>query len=299
MAVTSVIGPIDSTNRNNWALRLTDEMLQEMMALENGVTSDGTNMALFSSKDHASATYTRNANLWCKSLVPQFTGTSVAYEWNGWSGLMWGEARQGQMITPRHLIQCGHTPVESKYAGVATKFRFLDANNNIIDRYGVASSQEPKWAYQDDMTVTLLNAAVPASIYVAPIMLLDVNYWYRNIFFEPRKPVTALGVSQGDDSVAGQKRQVYTCHTTDHGSSPSYPSVMTAFPYNVYPGDSGTPRFYLWRGVLHLVHLTGASVLFANSETVLENLALCDSNAVQQGALGAPTGLLPTFVTYP
>lgn len=116
-------------------------------------------MALFSSVNHASPSYTRNASNWAADYVSELTAISP---WNSESGQM----KQGVLISPRHVLFAQHY-----YPATTTTIRFVAADGTVCDRTldAVVSLTQTDTNYPD-FTIGLLDSDVDAGIAFAKVM---------------------------------------------------------------------------------------------------------------------------------
>ncbi len=248
--------------------------------LKGKTPSEGTRN-VFSKKDHAAGKYTRNPNLWCADLVPQLTGCAVWKPPLEYAGERYG----GVMITSRHILFCKHShPAwDGGWMKVQPQIiRFVTADNKTVDMKLIADVN----SQDQDLCVGLLNEDVPQGIHVVPLMprLAPLQ---RD--FLDKKHVLDLGISQAGIRPPKNEKHESVVYPGPPGLAADSPGKPWTF--EVYPGDSGTPRFYVTPAGLALYELTGAGDA---DPPVLEALiAACDANAVQRGVLKQPTGKKP------
>ena len=242
-------------------------------------------MEVFSSKDHAAKKYVRNPRLWCADLVPQLTGCAV---WKPPIEYV-GERYGGVMVTSRHILFCkhAHPAWDGGWMKVQPQvIRFVKADNKVVDMKLVANVDSPK----ADLCVGLLDDDVPEGIHVAPLMP-DMTPEQRGNLFTLHVP--DLSISQAGKRANGKSNEamIYVGHANE-ASSP----LRRPWGYEVYHGDSGTPRFYLTPKGLGFHQLTGAGDVSGNITHIKELIAACDAGAVERGVLKKPTGKLPKIL---
>lgn len=245
-------------------------------------------MNVFSKKDHIARKYTRNPDLWCADLVGQLTGCAAWKPPLEYAGERYG----GVMITSRHILFCRHShPAwDGGWMKVQPQvIRFVKIDGTAVDMKLIANVDSPGL----DLSVGLLDADVPAGIHVVPVM--PPFSPAQNQRLQALK-VPDIGISQAGNRSPGEKNEsmVYV------GSSmPDKATLRGPWQYLVYPGDSGTPRFYITTKGLALYVLTGAASVSDNFEAIKSLIAACDASAVARGVLAKPTGKLPVLVKIP
>jgi hypothetical protein len=260
----------------------------------SGKKASRSTMAVFSSKDHGAKKYVRNPKLWCADLVPQLTGCAV---WKPPLDYV-GERYGGVMITPRHILFCkhAHPAWDGGWLKVQPQIiRFVRADNKVVDMKLIANVDSPK----ADLCVGLLDEDVPEGIHVAPLMP-DMSPDQRGEL--SRLFVPDLSISQAGTRPNGESNEaiIYVGGNLDPKDQASN-ALRKPWSYEVYPGDSGTPRFYLTPKGLALYQLTGASEVSGNIGHIKELIKACDESAVARGVLKKATGKLPKImdVTIP
>jgi len=111
--------------------------------------------AIFSTRNHATSTYVRNADCWAQDLditcVPVYSTPTGR--------------RNGCLISPQHLIFATHY----QYA-VNDTIRFVAPDNTIVTRILTAKQSLPQSGYYPDITVGVLNSTVPETISYAKVI---------------------------------------------------------------------------------------------------------------------------------
>lgn len=257
--------------------------------LKDKKPSDATRQ-LFSSKDHIKKKYVRNTNLWCADLVPQLTGCAV---WKPPVEYV-GERYGGVMITSRHILFCKHAHPAWDGGWMKVKpqiIRFVKADNKVVDMTLIANADSPT----DDLCVGLLNEDVPEGIHVVPLMPAISKEQLKRMM---TLHVPDLSISQAGTRPNGQSHEavVYPSVGTSIGPAPAPAVARKAWNYEVYPGDSGTPRFYVTPRGLALFSLTGAAHVSGRLSDLKTLIAACDESAIARGVLKKPTGKVPTVI---
>lgn len=243
--------------------------------------SDATRQ-LFSSKDHAKKKYVRNTNLWCADLVPQLTGCAV---WKPPVDYV-GERYGGVMITSRHILFCKHAHPAWDGGWMKVKpqiIRFVKTDNKVVDMTLIANVDSPN----QDLSVGLLNDDVPEGIHVMPLMPALSDEQLGRLM---KLLVPDICISQAGKRPDGKSHEAVV-----------YPNVGSAYhrepwDYDPYPGDSGTPRFYVTPRGLALDSLTGAARIAGRLSELKTLIAACDESAIARGVLKKPTGKVPTAI---
>lgn len=250
-----------------------------------GKTPSDATRNVFAKKDHVSGKYTRNPNLWCADLVPQLTGCAVWKPPLEYAGERYG----GVMITSRHILFCKHShPAwDGGWMKVQPQIiRFVTADNKTVDMKLIANVDSP----DRDLSVGLLHEDVPQGIHIAPLMP-PLNPAQKARFLEMKVP--DLSISQAGTRPPKNEKHESVAY------SGSTDKARWDWGFNVYPGDSGTPRFYVTPAGLALYQLTGASE--TDPKAIESLIAACDASAIQRGVLKQSTGKKPVMakVTVP
>lgn len=185
-------------------------------------------------KNHTTGTYEWNTNLWCSSLLRKMTAVRIA-TWGGagenYDNSGWYESYGGVLVTPRHLLHCGHAypngngpwgpgPAEgspwkdppgfSPGGYPARKFRFLTADNSMVEIKQISDAcptliyASTNANYYMDIAITVLEHDVPDGISVMPLWVDENAEWpngstrplFQDLLFSVNM-MSVIGVSQG------------------------------------------------------------------------------------------------------
>ena len=128
---------------SDWASGSLAEDVNDAVDTRLAVGGDKT---IFTTQNHAAATYVRNTSCWAADL--DLTGISP---WNSYGG----NKRAGTLISPRHIIFADHYSITN-----GSTVRFVKADNTVVDM--TLSSQVQVGV--TDIKIGLLNADVPAGV---------------------------------------------------------------------------------------------------------------------------------------
>lgn len=307
----------DEREATNLALMntLNDSVTDLLVGKESGAAG----MNVFSTKNHTTATYIRNSNLWCNELVSQLTGLS-AYKrclplahWLIESGGI-------VMITPRHGIGCRHFHPHASGTwgadlGVAfdALHRFIKVDGTVWgpqqigQGYYLQNNPHLKRAFMD-LAIVVFSEPAPAGIHIIPIGQMPYRY---NIDADEEDGTFTIHATQG----TGRDRGMELNPPSPASDYPQYndsmicirstkgiANVPVGYKYTTYTGDSGTPQFVNKNGTLYLY---GISILGGDDPSykthniagfINELILKADQDAMSRGLLASPTGLLPTYV---
>jgi hypothetical protein len=235
---TTGTGPVDIFARTKWLSKkvthiartegpvVHDEFLYfvagSLGAHVNGAVdaaiSEGGTLPLFSMKNHAASSYTRNSSCWMSEY--NFTGVSP---WNSTGA----NTRGGTLVSPRHAIWADHYNI----ANGAT-LRFVAGNGSVTSRT-VANSVR---VGASDIRVGVLDSDVPEAI--AFYKVLPANW--RDFLFTLSPARTGI--------IALDQEQKVLCRDLAGGSATSLfhqsaTGARAAFTETLISGDSGQPNF--------------------------------------------------------
>ena len=192
-------------------------------------------LPLFSTIDHANATYVRNTDSWLNDIVdqitcfPVYTSDRPAYP----------QRRGGALISPRHLAMAWHSRVPN-----GTVMRFVDVDNNVVERE-VTATQRVYWPPPDettgsDIAIALFDSDVPSSISFTKVMPSDWDSYLPS--FSNICTVPAVSTHQNKHATVRDAHGVLT-HTISFNKPIDSQRVL--FYEVVEYGDSGSPAFFI------------------------------------------------------
>lgn len=309
-------GPPDS---RTWATRMAGDQVGGAYSMNlwnpSGIYDNESNSAIqafHNARDPGEAVYSFNSNLWCASLLPQLTGAVLCKDecaGGGAAGTCWRSRFGGVAITRRHVVYCRHAhawardtwPVFPSGCIADTRLRFIDQNGVTVDRVQIHQAE----AVDADICVAVLDADLPLSIYVPRIAVmsnLEMQLWQDFALSQEWAPDAGpLQPSFAASDYPLHNRNMLHVGGAVYSLPGDHP--MRRFIYNVWPGDSGTPRWIVANGELLTIGLTGASNLNAPIsgvpiDTYLNALcAQADANAIALGRMVSPTGYTVNITT--
>ncbi|MDP2136366.1 MAG: hypothetical protein Q8J74_00795 [Candidatus Didemnitutus sp.] len=114
-------------------------------------------LRIYSTQDHAAATYTRNTSCWAADL-----DLSAISPWNSDGG----NTKAGILISPRHILFAAHYQI----ADGAT-IRFVTNDSQVVTRTMTAQATLPGYvSYYPDISVGVLDSDVPGNISFARVL---------------------------------------------------------------------------------------------------------------------------------
>lgn len=118
-----------------------------------------TALAIFSTQDHATPSYVRNASCWGASWASALTSLSP---WNSESS----NTKAGTLISPRHVLFATHY-----LPAVGATMRFIKTDGTVVTRTlsSLSSLTQTQFAYPD-LTVGKLDSDVPSGIEFARVL---------------------------------------------------------------------------------------------------------------------------------
>lgn len=199
-----------------------------------GIQSAGTNVSdaikIFSKQDHTHKIYVRNPDCWAHDL-----DLTCISPWNSQGH----NRKAGTLLSPRHAVWARHYSMK-----VNTTLRFVDKNNNVIERKIMKTQALPlpphtKYLYGYDMVIGLLDHDVPSSISFAKVLPKNFTEIYGanvnhvlpvfSTDFEEKALVDDLRIMHG--------KMVSLSPPTLSYRRPYYESKIS--------GDSGNPSFFI------------------------------------------------------
>lgn len=261
------------------AARAASDRVKTLVSTATGADQ----LRLFTTQDHASATYVRNPDVWVAPEAQQMTCISP---WNS-TGVA---TRAGTLITPQHSLQAAHYPIP-----VGTTMRWVAADNTVYDRIVVGKARHPDYVpVYPDLEVCTLDAPLPPAI--TPCTLLPAPYadffptLAGNIYQGISMPVLAL--DQEEKALVRHWSRTNSPPYSRHViSAPSYPSGTAQFSVDkelaLYEpsvgGDSGNPVFAVFDGELVLLTVftfsTSGTAIADHIPAINQMIADSDSQA--------------------
>ncbi|MEO0797295.1 MAG: hypothetical protein AAFX93_19250 [Verrucomicrobiota bacterium] len=183
---------------------------------------------LFTTMDHVNATYIRNPDCWIADI-----DTTCISPWNSQGGA----SRAGTLISPRHIIFAAHHPI-----AVGTTIRFVDSNNNVVERTMIAKEDHPDYVtdgQNNDIAIGILDQDVPSSIGFAKV-LPDSLIQY----FEDNVGLPLILLDQFEQVTVANLGTSLTSEFLDN-AIPEALSVRNQFYRAKVIGDSGNPSFII------------------------------------------------------
>jgi hypothetical protein len=199
---------------------------------------------IFSEDCYTTTNFVRNTNCWAYS----YDLTCIS-PWNDHRGRL----RAGTLISPRHVLFAAHYSLSS-----GDKLRFVDMNNNVVERTLIATMQHPDYcsmvAYPD-LTVGLLNSDVPTnSIHFAKVMPDNFKE-----YFGTGENIPALGLDQEEKALITSALDLDNIPFIGTNALLrtlfKYPLISTQLQYSesLIDGDSGNPAFLVVNQELILI----------------------------------------------
>jgi len=179
--------------------------------------------------------FIRNTNCWAASY-----DLTCCSPWNSYAA----NKMAGTLISPRHVLFAAH------YDQLTTGsvIRFVDSQNNVVDRVLVAKKQHPHWVIDSypDFTVGLIDSDVPTNqITFARVLPDNYSAYIRNGIHLP-----AVRLDQKKKVLIGDVQSVAVVLGTHTFATFDSPTDSTRAQYyeDIIGGDSGNPAFLLLRG---------------------------------------------------
>jgi hypothetical protein len=179
-------------------LTLEAKMFATINAMIYGKTASSTTQDLYSAINDGTGAYTRNSSMWASGI-----DLSCIPVWNSFIA----QYNNGVLITPRHILQAAHygtiggpNPPDHGATPPGTVMRFVDANNNVVERIvadtnpnddvGVADTHNPNALPNfyngivisgTDIRIIELTEDVPSTIKPARVFPSDVTNYLPNL----------------------------------------------------------------------------------------------------------------------
>jgi hypothetical protein len=243
------------------------------------------NGKVFTSQNHASATYVRNSDLWCADV-----DLTCISPWNS----DYANRKAGTLVTPRHIVNSAHYEYP-----VGTSLRFVAADGMVHTRSVVGKKRHPDYKpYYPDLTVYTLDSDLPVSI--TPCKVLPAN-WGNYLSQNAQNRPPGFGLDQEEKALIIDFISHRNSTTTAFFSTPTDADRLI-FHESKISGDSGNPAFFIVNGDLVLVTVwtsggSGAGTIVSGHIAAL-NQMIIDSDA----QAGVSTGYFVTeadFTAFP
>jgi hypothetical protein len=207
---------------------------------------------IYTTQNHTLSTYVRNPNCWCYDLADKMSCISP---WNNAVGSPGGTTGGGVLITPRHVYMTTHFQLSA-----GTIIRFVSQNNQIVDRTIVETYSHPLYnpsTANFDITVGLLDTAVPSSIIPARVVPLN----FHDYFIQQLIPLNGLwtvafpaaGSLYTDQEEKALVIDHFMSSTAFHEFSAPTNTLKVSAYEPIITGDSGNPVFYIINNELVLL----------------------------------------------
>jgi hypothetical protein len=267
--------------------------------------------------NHASATYTRNANCWARAVDLSCLSVGTSHG----SDSYYTTQRPGTLITPRHIVVANHySPADTTYQGRADYVRFVTPGGVVRTRRVVGASGNFR-----DQKVLLLDASptgcnpvkvaddwitqvVDGTSYSGGLLLsLNKNRQVGLSLFGD--PITAYSQAQpttyGAIPITGNQ-SVAILHADIAAALHPYVATKPGLWVSIVGGDSGSPCFAVVNGdpVLITCWFTANSgpctwMGSGGNELLNAMISEADANAITLANLVSPTGYTVTVAADP
>lgn len=277
LSISRLAGQTVTTHSSFVSGSLTRHILDNVQNQISGLTANTTTLNVFSSIDHTTASYTRNASLWCSGYASKLTGFS-AWNSNG------GQTQAGTLITPRHIVFANHFIIPD-----GGTVRFVTTSGTAVDR----TLSKSKRVGTTDTRIGVLNSDLPATI--TPLSVLP-STWGNHI-----KNI-ASGIPCVSRNQFGELRivDISILNTSSAIYKTSLPASRSNWYRAAVAGDSGSGQAFMINGTLALLstwHYSSLGPAYHAIDYSTEIPALDTLAGVSTGYL--PTVIdLSTFPTY-
>lgn len=237
-----------------------------------GVTPS-TAKSIYTTQNHGSGIYTRNASCWCADL-----DLTCISPWNSTGA----NKRAGTLITPRHVLFAWHYQI-----GAGATIRFVQSDNTVVTRT-VSSVQSVSGAGLDkDITIGRLDSDVSAGISYAK--LLPANY--ASYLPGLSNGIPCLGLDQEEKALVCEWVSTTSCR---------YPSTADrqALNESLISGDSGNPLFAIIGGELVLLTVWTYGGAGSGTELAANITAINDTITSLGGGGSVTTVNLSSYPSY-
>lgn len=193
-----------------------------------------TQKELYTTQNHSSSSYVRNANFWLDSHKQALTCISPynSHENN---------KRAGVALTPRHVVCATHYKVD-----VGSTIRFVTATNTVVNRTVVGTES----IGSSDIEIQILDSDLPSTITPCKVLPSDYTNYLSTVRYMP-----FLALDQEEKGLVGEL--VSASEVTNNAKWLRYPyqsstAQRKSFGEELITGDSGNPMFFVTKTQLWL-----------------------------------------------
>lgn len=195
---------------------------------------------IFTTQNHAAATYVRNPNCWAADI-----NLTCISPWNSTGGA----GLAGTLISPRHVLFCEHY---NFHPSAGATIRFVAQDNTVVTRTITALLAHPDYVpFYPDITIGVLDSDVPGSIAFAKILPQNWRTYFPSVggpfisqsSFGPRG-LPALALDQEEKALVTDWRNAMEDTGINQFSKPTNAQRLV-FYEDIIPGDSGNPAFLI------------------------------------------------------
>lgn len=179
---------------------------------------------IFSTANHAAGSYTRNAGCWAANI-----DLTCVSPWNSAGGI----AYAGTAISPRHIIFARHFQIPT-----GATVRFVTTGNVVVTRTMTAAQSLAGSGYPYDLTIGLLDSALPDTITPAKVLPANVLDYLPSL--SKLYSIPALVIDREEKALVADLYQLSGSYVSFH--QPVDATRLTYFE-GLISGDSGNPGF--------------------------------------------------------
>jgi hypothetical protein len=226
-------------------------------AVDDRIAVAGKTKPIYSTQNHATATYVRSASCWASDI-----DLTCISPWNSCGA----NTRAGTLISPRHAVWANHYNIPN-----GSTIRFVDADDNVVTRTVVDSQQIGVY----DIRIGVLDADVTGCSF-AKILPAD---WADYLPYNG-EGIPALVLDQEEKALVTDIAEIVS---TNHWANFQVPTDATRLQFYepIISGDSGNPAFLVIGGELVLLSVwtyggagSGKSIVAYASEIAAAMTAL-------------------------
>lgn len=217
--------------KGNYFKRLLAQSIDNRIA----VADPATQKELYTTQNHSSSSYVRNANFWLDSHKQALTCISP---YNSQQD----NKRAGVAFTPRHVVCATHYKVD-----VGSTIRFVTATNTVVNRTVVGTES----IGSTDIEIQILDSDLPNSITPCKVLPSDYNDYLGDMRYTP-----FLALDQEEKGLVGEIDMAsdYTGNVSwlRYPDRQSLTAQRKSFGEELIDGDSGNPMFCVTKTQLWL-----------------------------------------------